>query len=132
MTKKTEPKIDSKLVSSTLLDYYNLKEQISELESRLETAKVGVINALKATDGQKVELPGLAKFSLRRTIAYKYSTDVELLEADVKRQQEEFAESIAEDVENIKALKKQEEKDGTAKEVKESEKFTPVVTPVKE
>lgn len=115
------------LIKQTLLDYYNLKEEIDGLEKRLEAQKPAVVAALKLMPDNKYEMPGVTKFSLRRTVTYKYSDDVELLDKNIRDQVQEFEDSIAEDRENLKALKLQEETDGTAKEVKGTEKFVPIV-----
>lgn len=90
------------MASKIFQDYFESKKALDILQKEVDSLKDQLIAEIQAAPEQRVELPGLAKFSLGVRKTWEYSSDVILMDGKVKQ------------------LKKLEEKNGTAKVVQET------------
>ncbi len=108
-----------------LQDYKEQKIAIDILLEELEEKKLQVIEVLKEQPENKAVVGG-ASFSLRISNTYEYSADVVELDTKIKEMNDGWKQKIAPLTEDLVDLKKDEEKQGVAKLIKQS--FIPVMT----
>ena len=106
-----------------LEEYQETKLALEILSQELEEKKEALIKFLHENNG-KGETAN-AKFSLRKSVSYRFSEKVEKYETDLKLKVDTFMDGIKETKSAITQLKANEVEDGVAEVL--SETFTPVM-----
>lgn len=110
--------MESKNLTKLLRQYYEAKQNLAEAEGIVKDLSTALTDALMEQEGHRADIPE-ARFILRMNPTYKFSKKVEIQEEKLSLQKE-----------IIKSLKDAEIAEGVAEVI--SERFTPVMMPVKE
>lgn len=111
-----------------LKDYAKAKQDLALAEESVNSLKPLVVQVLTATEGSKAEIPE-GKFSLNRSVTYKYSDKVTKVEKSIKEKSDAFNAQLKEEKDLLKNMQEGEVLSGVAEKVAET--FIPVWKAVK-